>query len=54
MKKNYYLGVFYYNPADPLFFVRKENNLGWTINFGHWKKIAFSLVILFLIFYFVS
>ncbi|WP_268229484.1 DUF5808 domain-containing protein [Sphingobacterium sp. UT-1RO-CII-1] len=51
MKSNFYFGVFYYNPDDPLFFVRKQNNLGWTVNFGHWKKMLFFLIALLLLIY---
>jgi uncharacterized membrane protein len=33
--RNWYLGVFYYNPDDPAVFVPKRLGLGWTINFAH-------------------
>lgn len=44
--KYWKMGIFYYNPENPLFFVRKPNNTGWTVNFGNKK--------LFLLVFFIS
>lgn len=48
MKKTYF-GLFYSDPANPLFFVKKENGLGWTINFGHQKLVITLIGILILV-----
>lgn len=47
----YVWGLFYYNPLDSLFFVKKRNGLGWTINFAHKRGIvALALVIVAIIY----
>lgn len=50
-ERNWVLGVFYYNPADPNAFVPKRYGLGWTINFGHpgGKVIAGLMIIMILL-----
>lgn len=40
------LGIFYYNPADPSFFVEKRIGVGWTLNFANPKSYIFILVII--------
>ena len=40
------LGMIYYNPDDPSFFVEKRYGIGWTINFGHTAAVAMFLGIL--------
>lgn len=50
-ERNWYLGVFYYNPDDPAAFVPKRFGLGWTINFGHpgGKVIAGLMIVMILL-----
>ncbi|HEY7974240.1 MAG: DUF5808 domain-containing protein [Ktedonobacterales bacterium] len=47
--RNWYLGVFYYNPDDPAVFVPKRLGLGWTINFAHPGGKVMAAVIVALI-----
>ena len=40
------LGMIYYNPEDPSFFVEKRYGIGWTINFGHTATIVMFIGIM--------
>jgi uncharacterized membrane protein len=40
------LGMIYYNPDDPSFFVEKRYGIGWTINFGHTAAVVMFFGIL--------
>ena len=44
----YKLGVFYYNPNDPSFFIEKRFGIGWSLNFAN-KTAMFSLVLLLIV-----
>jgi uncharacterized membrane protein len=46
--KDYKFGIFYFNPQDPLYFVRKRNGTGWTLNFGN-KGIYILIILLLMI-----
>jgi uncharacterized membrane protein len=34
-------GLFYFNPGDPAVFIEKRFGIGWTVNFGNWRAVAF-------------
>jgi uncharacterized membrane protein len=44
------LGVFYFNPDDPVLFVEKRFGIGWTLNFANPKAIfVFGAILLFML-----
>ncbi|MGK6351154.1 DUF5808 domain-containing protein [Parapedobacter sp. DT-150] len=43
------MGLFYYNPKDPLLVVPKLNGLGWTLNFGNKVLYRYLLILLLVI-----
>jgi len=47
---NYILGMIYYNPNDPAFFVEKRAGVGWTVNVARpMGKVAMALTALLII-----
>ena len=44
--RHWKLGMIYYNPDDPSFFIEKRYGVGWTINFGHTIAVAMFIGIL--------
>jgi uncharacterized membrane protein len=53
-RDNYKWGLFYYNPFDPRFFVRKRSGLGYTFNFASPYTILTIAVVILAILFWVS
>jgi uncharacterized membrane protein len=51
-RANYKWGIFYYNPLDPRFYVRKRSGLGYTFNFASpYALLILAAIVLFSLFF---